>query len=80
MLNRRAQILFDKELWNQITKLAQAEKTSIGDFVRKTLRDRVAEEKRLEKRRRAIDATLLGRLISKDKIDYKELINYGRKW
>lgn len=79
MLNKRTNILFDKELWDQISKLAKAENVSVGDFVRKTLRSRLDEKKAQEKRKRAIETTLMGRIFSKDKIDYKELINYGRK-
>ncbi len=79
MLNRRAQILFDKDLWNKLERRAKAQNLSIAKIVRKTLEKEFEQEKQLEQRKQAIDQTLMGRIISRGKIDYKELINYGRK-
>lgn len=56
MLTKRTQILFDKELWNTIVALAKQEKISVGELVRKTLREKYEEEKILEKRKEAVQA------------------------
>ena len=79
MLNKRAQILFSKDLWNKLEKKSKAQKSSIAELVRKAVEKDFEEEKQLEQRKQAIEQTLMGRIISKGKIDYKELINYGRK-
>lgn len=79
MLNRRAQILFNKDLWGKLERKAKAQNSSIGELIRKAVEKDFEQEKQLEQRKQAIDATLMGRIISKGKIDYKDLINYGRK-
>lgn len=80
MLNRRTNILLSKDLWNKLIKLSQAEKVSFSEAARRAIDEKYERIKELEKRRKAIDTTLMERLLSKDKIDYKELINYGRKY
>ena len=79
MLNKRAHILFDKDLWNKLEKMAKAEKISVGNIIRRAAEKEIEKEKELGKRKKAIDLTLMGRILSKGKIDYKELISYGRK-
>lgn len=34
MLNKRTQILFDKELWRNLVNIAKKENTSVGELVR----------------------------------------------
>ncbi|MBI2596002.1 hypothetical protein HYW46_04695 [Candidatus Daviesbacteria bacterium] len=80
MLNKRAQILFDKELWNILEKLANEKNLSIGELVRKAVKKQYLDEAKFEKRSKAIQRTLDRRLIFKGKINYKELIDYGRKY
>lgn len=80
MLNKRTQILFDQSLWQTLTNLSVAKKTSIGKLVREAVAEKYEKESIVEKRAKAIESTLFNRLISKKKIDYKELINYGRKY
>jgi len=80
MLNKRAQILFDDSLWQMLAQLAKAKKTSIGKLVREAVENKYQKEHIFEQRAQAIESTLSNRLISKNKIDYKELINYGRKY
>lgn len=64
MLTKRTNILFDEKLWEILTRLAQEKKTSVGDLVRK-----------------AVEAILRHRPTPvKGKIDYKALINAGRKY
>ncbi len=37
MLNRRVQLLFDKDLWNRLIKAAKSQKISAGEFVRRAV-------------------------------------------
>ena len=79
MLNRRVQVLFNKDLWNKIIHLAKAHKTSVGQIVRETMESRLAREKEFEQRKSVIESILKHRPKPfKGKIDYKALINAGR--
>ena len=79
MLNRRTNFLFSKDVWDKLVKLSKTRNASMAEVVRKAVEKEYEELKEMETRKSAIDATLMGRIISKGKIDYKELINYGRK-
>ncbi|MDO8638010.1 MAG: hypothetical protein Q7R43_00415 [Candidatus Daviesbacteria bacterium] len=81
MLTKRAQILFDVELWNKLVKLAESRKISVAEYVREITKKDLAETKILEQRRKAFESILKHRPKPfKGKIDYKALINYGRKY
>lgn len=81
MLTKRTQILFDEELWKKISKLAEAKKISVAEYVREAVKKDLAGVKMLEQRRKAIESILKHRPKPfKGKIDYKALINYGRKY
>ena len=81
MLTRRTNILFDDELWNMLTTISKKEYTSIGKLVRRAVR-KVYSEENVNKKRLDAWKTIL-KVRNKPfpgKIDYKELINYGRKY
>ena len=80
MLNKRAQILFDQSLWQTLVDISNTKEVSIGQLVREAVGEKYQKEHIREQRAKAIESTLLNRLVSKKKIDYKELINYGRKY
>lgn len=82
MLTKRAQILFDEKLWNQLTNRARRQKTSVGKLVRKAVEKAYTEveDKELKMRQKAIDEIFKIRKVSKTPIDYKALIDYGRKY
>jgi len=81
MLTKRAQILFDEALWKELVRIAQREKTSVGDIVREAVEEKYTTEVNLEQRRRVIEAIRQNRPTPvKGKIDYKKLINAGRKY
>ena len=81
MLNRRVQVLFDKDLWINLTKLAESEGISIGEFLRKAAKEKIERKKELEHRKSVIDSILKHRPKPfKGKIDYKALINAGRRY
>lgn len=80
MLNKRFHILFDKDRWSKLNKVAKSKNTSVGDFVREAVDDKLARTKELEQRKRVIDSILKHRPKPfPGRIDYKELINAGRK-
>jgi hypothetical protein len=54
MLTKRTQILFDQQLWNNLTYIAQEKNISVGQLVRSTLKEKYGNEKKLLKRRQAI--------------------------
>lgn len=80
MLTKRAHILFDEKLWDRLSKEAKAKNLSVGEIVRQTIEEKYNQEAVLERRRKAIESTLRHRPQPfKGRIDYKALINEGRK-
>lgn len=80
MLTKRAQILFDQDLWQKLNSLAKKEKKSVGEVVRVAVKEKYQREQELAERARAVDYILEHRPHFKGKIDYKALINEGRKY
>lgn len=80
MLNVRAQILFDEVLWGILHRLSKTKKTSISSLVRQAVRKTYLKTEDLESRRKAIEEIERIRPHFKGKLDYKEMINYGRKY
>ena len=81
MLTKRTNILFDEVLWKQLVKLSETKKTSVGQLIREAVQEKYQAAVDLEKRRQAIENILKIRPKPvKGKIDYKALINAGRKY
>lgn len=80
MLTKRTNILFDEKLWKRLSDRAKRERTSVGKLVRMAVEKAYAKDQELEERRRAIDHIRKIRKHFRGRIDYKELINYGRKY
>jgi len=81
VLTKRTNILFDEELWNLLNAVAKKENTSVGNVVRKAVRKTYFEDNVLKRRAEACKKILAIRPKPyPGKIDYKELINYGRKY
>lgn len=81
MLNKRAHILFDEEMWRKLVSLAAAQNASIGELIRDAVQEKYDYKVDLERRRQAVDAILKIRPKPfKGRIDYKALINAGRKY
>lgn len=80
MLTRRTNILFDEHLWNKLSQVAKTERVSVGKLVRTALTEKYLENDDLEKIQKAHDTILKIRKITKGKIDYKALINEGRRF
>ncbi|MBM3283677.1 hypothetical protein FJY90_05545 [Candidatus Gottesmanbacteria bacterium] len=79
MLVKRTNILFDEELWQALMVLAKARQTSVGRLVREAVKKAYLTE---AKRNLISQATarILSLRKSQKKINYKELIDYGRKY
>lgn len=82
MLTKRTNILFDEDLWRTLVALARERKTSVGELVRTAVKKTYdTKQEMLERRRKAIDAVLKDRPKPfKGRIDYKALINAGRRF
>jgi len=81
MLTKRTNILFDEDLYQKATTLALMRKSSVGEIVRHAVEREYDEEALKKQRKAAFDAIVHMRPpVSKKKIDYKALINYGRKY
>jgi len=81
MLNKRTQILLNDYLWQTLTNLAKTRKTSVAKLIREAIKEKYAKENELVARRNAIENILKHRpLPAKGRIDYKALINAGRKY
>lgn len=80
MLTKRTNILFDEELWRRLSDRAKREKTSVGNLVRKAVEKAYVQNEEKDERTKAFERILKIRKISKKPIDYKALINYGRKY
>jgi len=81
MLTKRTNILFSQEDWQLLTRIAAEKKTSIGNAVRQAIHTAYQLDTTLKQRGEAFDFILQHRpQPSSQKIDYKELINGGRKY
>ncbi|KKR32020.1 MAG: hypothetical protein UT63_C0054G0007 [Candidatus Gottesmanbacteria bacterium GW2011_GWC2_39_8] len=79
MLNKRTNILFEEEVWNKLSLLAEKQDTSVGELIRNAVKQVYLGNNKQEKIKSAYDTILAVRKTQKN-IDYKELINYGRKY
>ena len=52
MLNRRFQILFDKDLWNKLTKMAKSQNISFGELIRKSVSEYLDKQNELRSKER----------------------------
>ena len=79
MLNKRTNILFDQATWNLLEQLSASREVSIGQLVRKAVN-------KLYKPQTTATTILLDRIkelgkkVNTKNINYKELIEYGRKY
>lgn len=79
MLNRRTNILFDDESLKRLSKIARRDGVSIGRLVRKAIRQVYFDQEDRTLIKEAVARIKSSREKIKGKVDYKELINYGRK-
>ena len=79
MLNKRTNILLSKSDYRLLSFLATKERVSIGKLIRKAIREIYQAEEEKEERRKVVKAILSLRKKQKGTIDYKALIEDGRK-
>ena len=80
MLTKRTNILFDNDLWNLLTSVARREKSSVGEVVRRAV-SKVYKDTDLDERKKdAFETIRKFRVKQKGIVDYKSLINEGRKY
>ena len=84
MLNRRTHILFEADEYKLLDTLAAEKGRSVGELVRMAIKRVYVEprEKELSDREKAFQALkkLQMQTRQKGRVDYKELIEYGRKY
>lgn len=84
MLNRRAHILFEEDEFNLLELLAAEKGQSVGELVRLAVQRTYIESKakELSDREKAFAALkkLQQQTRQKGRVDYKALIEYGRKY
>ncbi len=74
MLIKRAHILFDQQLWNQLLQKAEEKETSVAQLVRTAVEEKYQKENFLSERAKAINKILALKKQYKTKSVKKESI------
>lgn len=79
MLAKRTNILFEEDMWDKLVMIAQSKNRSVGDLVRTAVYKIYYADRDLERLAKSVSEV---RKIRKyiGKVNYKELINAGRKY
>ncbi len=80
MLTKRTNILFDNDLWELLTSVARREKSSVGEVVRRAISKVYSERNFIEQKKKAFETIKKFRVKQKGILDYKSLINEGRRY
>ena len=80
MLTKRTNILFDNDLWDLLTSVARRERSSVGEVVRRAISKVYTEENFIERKKKAFETVRKFRVKQKGVLNYKALINDGRKY
>ena len=80
MLTKRTNILFDNDLWDLLTSVARREKSSVGEVVRRAISKVYTEDNFIERKKKAFETIKKFRVQQRGVVDYKALINDGRKY
>ncbi|MEK7188948.1 MAG: hypothetical protein AAB671_00370 [Patescibacteria group bacterium] len=78
MLTKRTNILFSEQTWSKLERLAQKRGASVGQLVRDAVHNRYFDDNQ-ERTKEACESILRNRIRVPGKLDYKALINEGRK-
>lgn len=79
MLSTRVNIMFDKKTWTRLKAISKEQNATTSELVRRAVHEQYLSEV-AQKRRQAFETILAIRpKPAKGKINYKELINDGRK-
>ena len=80
MLTRRTNILFDDDLWDLLTSVAKREKSSMGEVVRRAVSKAYRDDNFIEQKKKAFETIKKFRVRQRGLVDYRALINEGRKY
>ena len=80
MLTKRTNILLDNELWDLLTSVAKREKSSVGEVVRRAISKVYKDSDLVGRKKKAFETIRKFRVKQKGIVDYKSLINEGRKY
>ena len=81
MLTKRTNILFEENTWKMLTSLAARQDKSIGELVRIAVkRTYIQDDKKTTRSQVLRTIRKIRPQALSGKIDYKELINAGRKY
>lgn len=72
MFNKRAHILFNQQLWNQLVQNAEEKQTSVAQLVRVAVEEKYKEENFLSERAKAVNRILELKKQYKTKSSKKE--------
>ncbi len=78
MLTKRTNILFNDDLWDLLTSVASREGYSVGEVVRRAISKVYREDNK--QKEKAFETIKKFRVKQKGVVDYKTLINDGRKY
>lgn len=79
ILTHRTNILFDQKMWSQLSSLSQKRQSSVGELIRQAVRNVYFESLEQGKKTQAIDFILEVRPRFVNRLDYKALVDYGRR-
>lgn len=79
MLAKRTNILFDEELWFKLLTLSEMRKSSIGKLIRSAVVETYFADDVQKQIAKSVDSVFKSRKIYKGRIDYKKLIERGRR-
>lgn len=82
MLTKRVNILLDNNLWETLTKKAKDRKTSKGALIREAVKETYfKKESREEQKKATVEYIKRNQHLFKGLgMNYKDLVNYGRKY
>ena len=80
MLTKRTNILFSESTWKCLEELSAKTSTSVGELVRDAVQEVYFSNSKSDEKKRAYSAIVHMRPVIRGKIDYKTLINEGRKY
>jgi len=78
VLTKRTNILFNDDLWDLLTSVASREGYSVGEVVRRAISKVYREDNK--QKEKAFETIKKFRVKQKGVVDYKTLINDGRKY
>lgn len=79
MLIKRTNILFDEETWKMLTSLAAQKQVSASELIRKAIKGTYFSEGEKMNNEKVFGQIVSLRKRTKGKIDYRKLIEDGRK-